>query len=60
MRLGEILALTLSDVNDTMVKVTKNIKNVKINDKWTLLLQEPQKQKNQIVVSQFLKIYYQN
>lgn len=45
LRLGEILALTWNDINDNMVKVTKNIKNVKINDKWILLLQDTPKTK---------------
>ena len=39
LRLGEILALTWDDLNNGMVRVDKNIKNVKVNDKWTLLLQ---------------------
>lgn len=43
LRLGEILALTWNDLNNGMVKVDKNIKNVKVNDKWTLLLQDTPK-----------------
>ncbi|AIY79012.1 phage integrase family protein [Clostridium botulinum 202F] len=45
LRLGEILALTWSDITDNNVIVSKNIKNVKINDKWTLLLQDTPKTK---------------
>lgn len=43
LRLGEILALTWNDLNNGMIKVDKNIKNVKVNDKWTLLLQDTPK-----------------
>lgn len=43
LRLGEILALTWNDLNNGMVRVDKNIKNVKVNDKWTLLLQDTPK-----------------
>ena len=43
LRLGEILALTWDDLNNGMVRVDKNIKNVKVNDKWTLLLQDTPK-----------------
>lgn len=43
LRLGEILALTWNDLNNGMVKVNKNIKNVKVKDKWTLLLQDTPK-----------------
>ena len=45
LRLGEVLALTWDDIKDNMVTVDKNIKNVKINDKWTLLLQDTPKTK---------------
>lgn len=45
LRLGEILALTWDDINNNMVTVNKNIKNVKINDKWTILLQNEPKTK---------------
>lgn len=45
LRLGEILALTWNDIKDNMVTVNKNIKNVKINDKWTILLQDTPKTK---------------
>ena len=45
LRLGEVLALTWHDIKDNMVTVDKNIKNVKINDKWTLLLQDTPKTK---------------
>lgn len=45
LRLGEILALTWSDINNNSVIVNKNIKNVKLNNKWTLLLQDTPKTK---------------
>ena len=43
LRLGEILALTWDDLKNGMIKVDKNIKNVKVNNKWTLLLQDTPK-----------------
>ncbi|MBN1069408.1 site-specific integrase [Clostridium botulinum] len=43
LRLGELLALTWNDIHDGIVKVHKNIKNVKINNKWTIILQDTPK-----------------
>jgi integrase len=45
LRLGELLALTWNYIKDNMVTVNKNIKNVKINNKWTILLQDAPKTK---------------
>lgn len=43
LRIGEILALTWDDIKDNMVTVNKNIKSVKIDGKWILLLQDTPK-----------------
>jgi integrase len=45
LRLGELLALMCDDINNNMITVNKNIKNVKISDKWTILLQNEPKTK---------------
>lgn len=43
LRLGEILALTWDDITDGMVNVNKNIKCVKIDNKWTIIVQDTPK-----------------
>lgn len=43
LRIGELLALTWDDIKDNMVTVNKNIKSVKIDGKWILLLQDTPK-----------------
>lgn len=43
LRIGELLALTWSDINNEMVTVNKNIKNIKIDGKWKLLRQDTPK-----------------
>lgn len=43
LRIGEALALTWDDINENIVTVNKNIKSVKIDSKWILLLQDTPK-----------------
>ena len=51
LRLGEILALTWDDITDGMVNVNKNIKCVKIDDKWTIIVQDtPKTEKSNRIV----------